>query len=405
MNACRCENDSPAAVAIAAVAMLCIGLVFAVPGLTLASDDDDHDLKILTGSHTSTQRLAGSRIRIHDAQLADAFTAGGEVEFDKVSADDVFAAGGSLRLREVIAEDVVIAGGEIHLQATVGDDVLAAGGRVRVDPKTIISGDAVIAGGDVDLAGQIEGNLTAAGGRIMLDGTIGGDVDLSAASIEIGPNTRIGGKLLYRSEDSARIDKQAVIVGGVTREATPVPQVSLWAVGGFGLALLLVVLLSLGLMAAVLQAVLAQPIAGAMTRFYSRPWASWLLGFGVLAATPVAANIALATILGIPLGLVIYTLYTLIFALGTIAAAHEIGRFVTRSQRVTRVAPIGERQVFRTALGMVLLAILAFIPILGWLALLAILPAGVGAFVAEWWQRVRGPSEPLNEEPVSSNAH
>ncbi len=381
-----------------AFAVLLLGFIFAVPASLLASEDDDHDMKALTGAQTSPQRLAGSRVRVHDAQLADVFTAGGEVEYDNVTADDVFVAGGSLRLREVDAEDVVIAGGEIHLHAQIGDDLLAAGGRVRLELKTTIGGDAVIAGGDVEIAGQIEGNVTAAGGRIVLDGVIGGDVDLSAARIEIGPNARIGGELVYRSEDSARISKQAVIDGGVTHEATPVPSVSSWVTGGFGVVLLLLGLFSMGLAAAVLQAAIPQPISGALTRLYARYWVSWLIGFGLLVAAPVAANILLVTILGIPLGLLFYALYAVGVALGLTTTAHEFGRFVTRGERVTDASAGGRRVIFRTALGMVLLVILILIPIIGWLALLSTVPSGVGAFAAECWQRARCSPVPLCEQ-------
>jgi hypothetical protein len=361
--------------------------------------DEDEEVRI-TGTLQGTQRAAAARVRIHDADLADAFAAGGAVEIERVEGDDVFVAGGSLRLRELSVEDLVAAGGEIRVQAQIRDDLLAAGGRVQVEPGTVIAGDAVLAGGEVELAGRIDGNATIGGGRVVLAGVVGGDVDVAAGELVVDARARIGGKLVYASEDTARIEPGAVIGGGVVHQATGAPEMSGWALAGIGIGALIVLLLGAALMAAVLTAVTSELLHRGGLCLQDRPGSCWLLGFALLVAVPVAANLLMISVVGIPLGLVVLAAYALGLILGVVTVAARLGRVVTRTTGSAHEAmPVRARSA-RAALGMALLLLIGAIPLLGWLALLALVPAGVGGFAMVCWRDLRSaPSGHASTQP------
>ncbi len=55
---------------------------------------------------------------------------------------------------------------------------------------------------------------------MRIEGEVGGDLRIVARVIEIGPEAKIGGKLIYHSPQLAKIDATAVIAGGVTHVPT-----------------------------------------------------------------------------------------------------------------------------------------------------------------------------------------
>jgi len=101
----------------------------------------------------------------------------------------------------------------------------------------------------INVAGNVNRGLSASGGEIILAGTIGGDVELYAESIEIEPSAVIKGNLTYTGSNEAVIHENAVIEGTVNRQAFDVSDFDTW---GAGIADSLVFYLSLTFSAIVL---------------------------------------------------------------------------------------------------------------------------------------------------------
>jgi cytoskeletal protein CcmA (bactofilin family) len=161
----------------------------------------------------------------------DYFSAGGSAELDKRVEGDAFLAGGRVAVRGPVKGDAVLAGGDINLSDTVGQNLYAAGGSVVLSSQ--VAGNARIAGQvTISQRGGIVGKTVGAAGfrlsgrvgrylvvyaeSVRIDGEVGGDLRIAARSVEIGPDAKIYGKLIYRSPHPAKIDPAAVIAGGVT---------------------------------------------------------------------------------------------------------------------------------------------------------------------------------------------
>lgn len=341
----------------------------------------DEERAVLSGNFEAEQFIAGKEVLVESATLDDLFAAGGEVVLDQVDAQDVFAAGGSLRFRKTAVEGLRAAGGEIDIAAEVRGSLIAAGGRLRLRPEALVQGYAVLAGGDVELEGEIKGNLKAAGGRIRLTGVVEGDVDLAGRRITIGPTARIGGKLTYRSPEDAEIAPEAVVAGGIKRIEVELLEISLAAGIGIAVGLWIVLVVGLGIVGVVLHATMPELIAGAAAVFSTRPWACVGLGFALLIATPVAVSLLFMTILGIPLALFVLAVYGVVLAPALITAAYGLGM---RTARVFGWSHDGEQVSWRmlwTFLGLVALALIALVPVLGFLVLVVALALGLGGFV------------------------
>src|SRR5262249_7259072 len=135
--------------------------------------------------------------------------------------------------------------------------------------------------------------------------------------------------------------------------------------------------------AAVLVGVAPAFTARASEVLKQRPWLALLIGFIVLACVPVAAVILLATVIGIPLALIVLLGYPILLLLGYQLTAIGIGDFAMQRLAAGRA----QSPVWRAgaaAVAVLLIALLAKVPILGTLLAFLALLIGLGALVLQW---------------------
>jgi len=118
----------------------------------------------------------------------------------------------------------------------------------------------------------------------------------------------------------------------------------------------------------------------------SRPLASLGLGFAILVATPIAAGIAMLTVVGAMVGGAVLALYAATLLLALVTAALFLGDGLLRLFGRGLRTGIG-RRLSALIVGAVLLAALVAIPILGGLILFLALCLGLGGFFLEAAER------------------
>jgi hypothetical protein len=254
---------------------------------------------------------------------------------------------------------------------------------------SVIAGYALLAGGKLDLEGRIEGDLKAAGGRIRLAGIVAGDVDLTGGRITLTPTARVGGKLVYRSRSEVEIPPGAVVEGGIERRRAEGFEPSIWTIVGLGIGAWITILLGLGLIGLLLQGAVPDLVAGATRSLALRPWPSLGLGFALLVAVPVASNILLFTIIGIPLAFLSYALFAVLLAGAPVVVAYWVGLRLARSFAWSYEGEGLLRRALWTLVGLLLLGLIGIVPLLGFLIVMLALAMGLGAVTLELWRLTR----------------
>lgn len=385
--------------------LLTAGVLFTGGVVAADSHDDDRHAERrpvvrLSGVHDGKQFLAGTEVDVEAEVRGDVFAAAGEVRVRDSKVVDLFLAGGFVELSGVQAEDAILAGGEVDVGGRIAGDLIAAGGSLEVERAATVAGDALLAGGRLAVSGGIEGDLRAAAGQIRIDGPVGGDARLAAGRITLGPGAHVAGDLSYRSESAIEIAEGARVDGQVTRLAgrpfdagmPGLAEVVLAGVlGWLGLVLGLIVV------AVVLLAAFPRLLAGASDTITLRPWQSVALGLAMLVSVPVAAPLAMATVVGLPLGVMALLLYAACLAAGVVVAGLWIGQYLPKLRgRHATYAGYG-RRLGRAAAGIVLLGLVALVPVLGMLVLIAALVVGFGGLMIQAWRLLGG-------EPAAAGA-
>jgi hypothetical protein len=419
--------------------MCWIGRSFALAALlaalvvTASAVADEDDAVVISGSHNDDLEIYADHLQITAKVTGDVMAAGGRLDVNSQISGDLFAAGGNLTLGDAIAGALVAAGGKVLLEGRVDNGANLFGGKMTVDAR--IDGDTLTAAGDLLLAGQIKGNLRAVGGRIVVHnkvdgnaaiiggridirdgahimgkatiaggklyiagqfdrtlkaaaqkiviaGQIAGDVKLTAKEITVLPSARIGGNLIYHSPEAIRIHDSAKIAGDITFVQSDLMQEGeggMFAlVGGFHL----MTVLGLVLVAAVLVLVFPTLFPAIDKRLVSRPWPSLGVGLAVLVAGPLLLPLLMFTGVGILLALILGAVYFLVVITGIFASTFVVGRKALSLAKI-RHGRSALHRIGTSALGLVLLGVIALIPMVG--AIVAALAAalGIGALVLE----------------------
>ncbi len=315
----------------------------------------------------------------------DAFISGGEVSLHSPVAGDAVLTGGTIEVHARVGSDLYAAGGDILVADAVGHNARLAGRRVDVEPSANIAGRMTIAGSRISVQGRVGGALTVFGDSVFIDGEVNGGAAVAARRLTVGPNARIDGRLTYRTAQPPQISPQAIITGG-TRQTRlefpgerfgPFAKAAIWA----GMVMFTSGLFLMGMLIVV---VAPRASASVSHQFRARPVASLLSGLALNIGIPLAATLAMITVIGIPLGLMLLFFWPVLIVLGYLFGAIVLGDSLAAlfagAGAGARGAGVGSRVL---ALAIVLLALMALsqLILIGAPAILLILLCGTGALM------------------------
>lgn len=365
-------------------AALLVLVLATITGCSIQTDGSD----AVSGVSGSDYFGVGGIINLTDAVPGDAILAGGRVSVASEVDGDLVATGGELSLGGAVGDDLYAAGGSVQVDALVSGNARVAGGEVTVGPATVVAGALSLNGGRVLFEGNTHSNLRASGGSVRLNGEVHGDAEIRSEELLIGPETRIGGRLVYHGPVAPEVPEGAVIAGGVEfheRDARRFfqdhkPRVHgaargagsfLWFVGVFVAAALFVLMFPR----------FARDAAAAIG---VKPLQSLGLGLAILVCVPFLGIVLLITIIGIPLALLLVPIYLLVMFLGWATAALFIAQRGLEVLRPARaVTPAW--QLLALFLGLLALWLLRQVPFAGGLIGFLALVAGIGALAWRTW--------------------
>ena len=327
--------------------------------------------------------VAGGETVTVDGQVSgDVVLFGETVVIGGRISQDILSFGADIVVGGTIDGDVRIAGATLTPAAKIGGDLMAAAAEITVPADTAIGGNAWLAGDEVDLFGTVAGDLRAAAREIRVAGMVGRDVEVVGESIIIASTARIAGDFTYRSIGEAMIEPGAEILGDVvfirSEAAKTMIGDVLAGVSAFGLMFLL----GLFLLGSLQILILPGTATGPAMRLGRSPWPALGAGCLILFVCPIVIIVLGISIVGIPIMIVLGALYVISLFIGFLVAAGALGsqgaRLIGRSAELspwTRMAAL--------AAGLMFLAIVGLIPVLGPLVVILATAAGLGAVVLQ----------------------
>jgi len=364
--------------------ILALILCLSGPGLLWAEDSSEKGewqkrVVLRAGQEVQGDYFAfGPHVEISGAVHGDVYAAGGEVLVDGVVDGDLIVAGGEVRVSGEVTQDARIAGGTVTLSGKVHRNATIGGGDVHLTDSSHLKGSAVIGAGNLLLGGSIDGDVRIGAGNVTLSKTIGGDLAVAAAAIRLTSRASVGKNVGYWSDDEPSIDEGATVLGTVTRH--PIPEIFKGEEARRGVAGMKLVAGMVGFASTLLLGLLllrSYPVftAKAVAMIQEQPWITLGVGGAVLVGTPPVAFLCMATVLGIPIGLILGAMYVVTLYLGRVFVMLWLG------QRLLRLVSDSSSAAKAFVTGLVTYFILARVPFVGGLITVATIAAGLGAIL------------------------
>lgn len=344
--------------------------------------------------------IAGSVVNETFDATGDAFVAARSAVALGSAQGDLHVSGFDVSVSADTAEDLYAFGATVVARGGVAEDLTAAGFSVRTESTSETKGNARLFGNTVTIEGSVDGALMVTGNDVILNAPIKGDARILASTLSFGPKAVVGGTLTYAMEQKIEVPERVapgarVVFEKATmfdawdefddmRREMPVLPTFISVLSGFIVSLLFFVVLGalmLGFMPKRLEA-MRQSIARA-------PGQSILLGIIGLSMLFGLVPITALTIIGLPFVpiaiLIIVVTWTLGYALAAYAVAMRVWSAFGGEAEQGNIARL---LVFAGAITVI--ALLNFIPFVGWVANYTLVLLGIGAITNAVFQYMIG---------------
>jgi hypothetical protein len=298
---------------------------------------------------------------------------------------------------------VRMSGNRLSVSGEVGGDVVSAAATIELTPTSRVDGDVLAWGWTGRALGTIGADLSGTFRSLGLAGTIRGGVDVTVTGLEIVDELLVERDLGYRS-DAVAVGLERARVDGVIVNKSPLPpNIRVRALGVLG-RFLTVIMLSVAALSVAYG--WPQRTGAAITEVGKRPLRRWLTGAAILfspllalGAAALLINLAPAAaafpLLAVLLPLVL-ALVGLVFALSLIAGAPTAGWLGG--------ALFPKLDLYGAILaGAIIAGLVWYLPVVGWLVPLILLPLGLGAWIKVWSGQTSA-SGSSSSDPISSSS-
>lgn len=288
--------------------------------------------------------------------------------------NDVWALGNIVELSGQIRDHARFLARTVTISGSIARGAFLMGSAVHLTKTSQLDGDAWLMGENLIAEGAVLGRLTMMGQNATLAGTFATNVHVMAQDIVVLPGTRIAGNLVYRSATELILDKDVKLGGQLIREPMPASP------SGGLFAPLQSVFVQLWLFAAALVVgaiffwLFPQVGQQAVVHLVTSFWKCLLVGFFVLALSPMVCLLAAISLVGLPFSLLMMTAMGMLMYLSKLVVAVYIGR-------LGLLGRWNARFVWAFSLGLLLLYIGASAGVAGIIVWFLIVCAGTGSLV------------------------
>jgi cytoskeletal protein CcmA (bactofilin family) len=324
---------------------------------------------------SAIERRQATKLRVaSDETVRDSLIAQGDtIDIDGTIDGSLFVTGRRAVIRGEVKGDLFVFAQDTEVAGTVDGSIYAWASSLTVSGH--VNQDVVVGANDVHIAGTVGRDVASFCTSVEVGGSIARNLQGYVGSAAVSKSARIGGNLEAHVKHTQDVDVESgATIAGKTQISTEKKETTasryrsghfyywqcIWLAGALIVGLLLN-WIAPGLFAARLE-------SGG-----NFGW-SWLIGFLVLVATPIAAVIACITLVGIPAGIIALVLWLISWIfLAKVFVGASVGRSLARRG--------ASETSFVLALlaGLVVVFIAVNLPYLGgWLSFLLITPVGLG---------------------------
>ncbi|MGJ5621104.1 hypothetical protein [Sulfitobacter sp. MF3-043] len=373
-------------IAMATLAALCICTTSSAETVSLQNGNDTF--------------FAGGQVSETIDARGDTFLAARSAQVHGATQGDLHVSGFDVSVSADATEDLYAIGANVVIRGAVAEDLSAAGFSVRTEKTSQTEGNARLMGNTVTIEGPITGVLSVMGRDVILNAPIKGDARILAQTLSFGPDAIVSGTLTYSTQEKIAVPERVAPAERVVFEAIKdahlweawedmgkdMPAFPTFASLLFGFVISLLFFLVLG---ALMLGFVPKRLSKMRKSIAAAPGQTLMLGVIGLSVLFGMVPITALTIVGLPfvpiVVLAIVVAWTLGYALGAYSVAMRIWAGFGGAPEPSNVA-----RLLIYAGAIIFIALLNFIPFVGWVANYTLVLLGIGAMTNALFQTLIG---------------
>lgn len=332
---------------------------------------------------------AGDVVTLSGTVNGDAYVAGGTVTVNGTVTGDLFVAGGTVVINGTLGQDLRAVGGNVTVTSAVPGSVTVGGGNVTFTNAATIGGSVLAGAGTLDIAGTVGRGIMAGAGNVTLGNNVEGDVKIGAGVLSLMEGVQVDGNLTYWSDEEFVAGEGATVSGIVQRFDPPKSDVPAeWkgaqqdlgnriarVFGGVFVAFKIASFIMTLVAGLILFSLMPNFTKNVVDTFSKKTLPSLGTGFITVVILPVAGFLLLVTLVGIPIGALLFSLMGAIVLVGHMYAGLSIGSVTLKWLNVET------NRGLAYVVGLAMLFVISLIPFLGFVVKSVIELVAVGAIM------------------------
>lgn len=337
--------------------------------------------------------MAGDNVTLSGDAVDDAFIVGNTVVISAPVTGSAHAGGRSVSISAPVGNSLYAAGFNVNVSATVGADAQLAGDTVLVNQA--VTGDLRVAAQRTEINGSVGDSALIAAENILLNGEIAGDASFATDNVSFGENAKINGTLYIYSDDPDAISVPTSVVpadrierhaedafdAGADPDGGATAQRPGW---GAWLGDQIITILVLTALATLIAAMAPTFLMALRQRTLETPVRALWIGFLSISALAGSVFLFALTGFGILLVPVSVVLAVLLGVAGYVIGSYMLGVGLLGAANRPLPETLTERAI-AALVGAVAITVLAMLPLIGWIACLAVAVIGAGALIIRWF--------------------
>lgn len=319
---------------------------------------------------------AGGSITVDGTISGDLIVAAQSITINGKVEGDIIAVGQDITVNGEVGGNIRIAGNTLVINSIIARNVNAFGANVVLGPDSKVGWDVYIAGSNVSARGTIDGGLSGYAGQALITGKIGKNVELklnggTSQKLTIASGAIINGNVDYTSNVAASISPEASVAGNV-QQKTPEMKVDNrfwpWLWGRF---FAIFAAIAVGL---VMTTVCKKCVHKMLALIEDKKARILIPGLIIFFILPPISLVLMFTVIGIPLALILITIWLMAIYIAKILAAILAGDLLIK--KVLKKENLS--LTWALIPGVIICWLLFSIPFVGWLFGLIAVWLGLG---------------------------
>jgi cytoskeletal protein CcmA (bactofilin family) len=373
--------------ALVAVAVTAVGYLGAVSAQTFRTGDNVNFP--VNQTVDSTIFTSGRTVNIAGTVNGDIFCAGQTVTISAQVNGDIICAAQNINVTGTVQGSVRLAGQMVVVDSSVDGSATIASQSFTLGSKGEVGRDLSVGTSDTALNGKVGRDLAAAGANIVVANEIGRNIKGTVDQLKLDSTADVKGNIDYTSSNDLERASGATVDGTISRSDPP--QDSKASKGNmldFGFAWFAYCLIAFLVIALTLILAIPEFVHRSSDKVLAKPYKAPLIGLAVTLLGPIVLIILAFTVVGIPLAILLGLIWLVILLLSGPFFAYLVGRLILRRSNQALLIML---------VGALVVLVAYFIPIIGFLVMLAAVWVGTGMIVLELLQRTQRPQYKVAE--------